>query len=75
MAGEPSYARRELGAELKRLREAAKLTQARIGAACHWSQSKIVRLERGEASSPFTTCTYWRTCIAPTTSSVPTSSC
>ncbi|GAA4980219.1 helix-turn-helix transcriptional regulator [Yinghuangia aomiensis] len=50
MAGEPSYARRELGAELKRLREAAKLTQARIGAACHWSQSKIVRLERGEAS-------------------------
>lgn len=50
MAGEPSYARRELGAELKRLREAAKLTQTRVGEACCWSQSKIVRLERGDAT-------------------------
>lgn len=47
MAVVPTYARRELGAELKRLREAAKLTQARAADACSWSLTKVVRLEGG----------------------------
>lgn len=47
MAVVPTYARRELGGELKRLRETTKLTQARAAEACSWSLTKIVRLEGG----------------------------
>ncbi|MCF2532134.1 helix-turn-helix domain-containing protein [Yinghuangia soli] len=47
MALAPTYARRELGAELKRLREAARLTQAVVAKAHKWSTAKMIRLEGG----------------------------
>lgn len=50
MAAEPTYARRELGAELKRLRERAKLTQVRVADTCKWSQAKVVRMEAGNVA-------------------------
>ncbi|UGQ14814.1 helix-turn-helix domain-containing protein [Yinghuangia sp. ASG 101] len=50
MAVEPTYARRELGAALKRLRERAKLTQVRVADTCKWSQAKVVRMEAGNVA-------------------------
>lgn len=50
MALAPTYARRELGSELKRLREAAGFTQARVAKAHSWSSAKVIRLEGGTVS-------------------------
>lgn len=50
MALAPTYARRELGSELKRLREAARFTQARVAKAHSWSSAKVIRLEGGTVS-------------------------
>jgi transcriptional regulator with XRE-family HTH domain len=39
--------RRQLTAELKRLREQAKLTQAAVAQQLEWSPSKVIRIEKG----------------------------
>jgi transcriptional regulator with XRE-family HTH domain len=45
--GDPSVLRRELGIELRRHREAAKLTQSEVAGALEFSLSKVVRIEQG----------------------------
>ncbi|WP_436772157.1 helix-turn-helix domain-containing protein [Yinghuangia sp. YIM S09857] len=50
MAVVPTYARRELGKELQRLREAAGFTQARTAKTCSWSNTKVIRLEGGNVT-------------------------
>lgn len=46
----PTHARRELGKELQRLREAAKLTQPKVADACTWSRAKVARIEGGQVT-------------------------
>ncbi|MFI6583496.1 helix-turn-helix domain-containing protein [Embleya sp. NPDC050493] len=50
MATAPTYARRRLGGELRRLRLRAGLTGESLAEACGWSQTKIVRIETGRVS-------------------------
>lgn len=47
---DPTVQRRRLRVELKRAREAARLTQADVARAMDWSQSKLIRIERGDVS-------------------------
>lgn len=46
----PTHARRELGKELQRLREAARLTQPKVADACTWSRAKVARIEGGQVT-------------------------
>lgn len=50
MTGVPSYARRRLGAELRRLRGDAELSGDEAAEACGWDQSKISRIETAKVS-------------------------
>jgi hypothetical protein len=47
MAGSPTARRRRLSIELKKLREASRLTCAQVGEALDWSGSKVNRMETG----------------------------
>ncbi|WP_406279733.1 helix-turn-helix domain-containing protein [Embleya sp. NBC_00896] len=50
MAATPSYARRRLGAELRKLREATGLSHQRVAAECGWDGSKISRIENAKVT-------------------------
>ncbi|MFF5230467.1 helix-turn-helix domain-containing protein [Dactylosporangium sp. NPDC000521] len=46
----PTLLRRQLGAELRRLREAARKTAAEVAAELKWSESKVSRIETANSS-------------------------
>ncbi|MYW03773.1 helix-turn-helix domain-containing protein [Streptomyces sp. SID3343] len=50
MAVTPTYARRRLGLELKRLRLRVNLTGESVTETCGWSHTKIVRIETAKVS-------------------------
>ncbi|MFF7246810.1 helix-turn-helix domain-containing protein [Embleya sp. NPDC008237] len=50
MALTPTYARRRLGAELRRLRVRAALTGESVAETCGWSHTKVVRIETAKVS-------------------------
>lgn len=47
MTAQPSDRRRQLGAELRKLRQATGMNSTDFGLACGWSQSKVSKSERG----------------------------
>ncbi|WP_436771929.1 helix-turn-helix domain-containing protein [Yinghuangia sp. YIM S09857] len=50
MSATPTYARRRLGAELRRLRNGSHLTVDAVAEACGWSRWKVIRIEAGQSS-------------------------
>jgi len=50
VSASPTVRRRQLGIELRRLREAAGLTLEEVGLRLEWSRSKVSRIETGQVS-------------------------
>ena len=57
--GELSARRRELGAELRRLRKDARLSGEQIAQAAGISQSRASRIELGQQSAPLEVVSRW----------------